>query len=312
MNILNKNWICYYIISTLFIPVLRAGDIHVSASVDTNQIRIGEQLSMQLKISNTTNQQVLFPADSSVWNPFMLISSQSDTSLMGDTVLVKHTFQLTTFDTGQLNIPALHLGILNSNGDTDSLITQSFQILVSTVPVDTTAAIKPIHDPMTAGLTLGEILIRIAIPLIVLGLLILIWYLWKKRKNKKEEKPGIIPEDIDPREWALRELNLLEDKKLWQNAKVKTYYIRLTDILRIYFTRVFHEPVLESTSRETLQLMSRYLDADLLDTFSHILHTADGVKFAKAQPLPDENGRCMTAAKNLIKRSIPETREPEL
>jgi len=308
---LKKHWVWFFIISGLLIPGLQAEGIHVSAFVDTNQIRIGEQVQMHLNIRNTANRKILFPADSLIWNPFILISKQSDTSLFGDTVLVKHSFQLTTFDTGSLHIPSLHLGILNPNGDTDSIITQSFQIMVATVPVDTTAAIKPIHDPMKAGLTLGEILIRIAIPVIVLLLLLLIWYLWKKQKSKKQEEPGIIPPDIDPWEWALHELDLLEDKKLWQNAKVKAYYSRLTDILRIYFTKVFHEPVLESTSKETLQLMSRYLAADLLEAFEHILHIADGVKFAKAQPFPDENGHCMSSAKDLIKESIPEPKEPE-
>jgi len=115
-------------------------------------------------------------------------------------------------------------------------------------------------------------------------------YLYYRIKNKKPIIP--IPEKPQdpPYVIALRELNLLKDKKLWQKQQYKQYYSELTDILRIYLEKQFQIPAMESLSYEIIQyLKEKMFNEDLIKNMQALLTTADFVKFAKATPLPDEN-----------------------
>ena len=89
---------------------------------------------------------------------------------------------------------------------------------------------------------------------------------------------------------ALRALENLKEKKLWQQNEYKAYYSELTEILRTYLFNRWEISAMEMVSDEILQALRPYLtDPTLLEKLQKTLQTADGVKFAKATPLPDEN-----------------------
>ena len=69
------------------------------------------------------------------------------------------------------------------------------------------------------------------------------------------------------------------------------YYIRLTEILRIYLENRYGILAMEQTSSETLDALLEigFNDNNLYAKFKEILHLADMAKFAKAKPLPHEN-----------------------
>jgi len=64
---------------------------------------------------------------------------------------------------------------------------------------------------------------------------------------------------------------------------------------------------MESTSAETLATIYKYVgrNNDTVNNISSILEVADFVKFAKMQPLPDENVRCMNYAFEIVEATRP-------
>jgi hypothetical protein len=100
--------------------------------------------------------------------------------------------------------------------------------------VDTTQAIRDIRGPIQAPISFAELAPYLG-GIALLGLIIsLVWYyFWRKRMNKPLF-PVMSRQQGPPWQIALQNLDLLEDKKLWQNGKIKEYYSELTDILRHY------------------------------------------------------------------------------
>ena len=77
----------------------------------------------------------------------------------------------------------------------------------------------------------------------------------------------------------------------------KEYYTLITDTLRKYIEERFGINAMEMTSGEILDLIRKNSEAQsVYDNLRQILQLADFVKFAKMNPLPDENDLSMMNA----------------
>jgi hypothetical protein len=93
---------------------------------------------------------------------------------------------------------------------------------------------------------------------------------------------------------------------LWQKGEVKKYHSAITDILRNYLERRFYFNAMEQTTDEILFSLNNYEVAQGSEiVLMQILATADLVKFAKFQPLPDENSLSMKNAFQFIEMTKP-------
>ena len=135
------------------------------------------------------------------------------------------------------------------------------------------------------------------IALIILSLVAwyIVWYIrnkWQGRVRDVKPAPKLPPHVI-----AIKALDELRNRKLWQNGKHKLYYSTLTEILRVYIEGRWAVGALEMTSDE---IISALRDIDIkYDSRSNlvaILRTADMVKFAKALPDAEENEQLFTYA----------------
>jgi hypothetical protein len=181
---------------------------------------------------------------------------------------------------------------------------------VQSVAVDTTKGFKGIKGIIYVKSTWKDYIGAIAGGAIFLALLIFVIYYFLRNKKVAPPKPQGPPETLQER--ALRMLNELDAKQLWQKKQVKQYYIELTDIVRGYIEERFSTPALELTTDELLYKAQLHKELQpyhgLLST---ILHTADLAKFAKAEPLPQEHTDAMEKAKQFIEKSRPVVIAPE-
>ncbi len=290
---------------------LPAGPVLVKAIPDTNHIRIGEQLSISLKAEVPTGVLLNFPLFPDTLNGLEIIKrSPIDTILSADksSSILSQTLLATCFDSGYYAIAPFHFTSLNpETGNTDTFSTEAFLISVSSVPVDTTQAIKDIKATISVPLTWKEILaIGGGVLLALLILFLIIRFL---RKRKPEIKPVPAPVPTRPAyELALEALRKVEKEKLWQQGYFKSYHSSVSDILREYIERSFDINALELTSDETLERIRRNRNPlHETDKLASVLHTADLVKFAKLVPLPDENERSLRYAYDFVNGTRPLT-----
>ena len=110
----------------------------------------------------------------------------------------------------------------------------------------------------------------------------------------KEIKPQ---PKLPPHVIAIKALEELKHRKLWQNNKHKLYYSSITSILKVYIEDRWHVSVLDKTSNEVIaELREVDIPRDSRSDLIAILQTADFVKFAKAIPEAEENEACYTRA----------------
>ena len=285
-----------------------AQNIPVEIAVDTTNIRIGEQIHYLISVDNNT-ENVLFPKlkmDS-------LKRVEVVEELKVDTTKTKYVkkYILTSFDSGQYVIPRQQVLINSKKYLTDSLL-----INVATVKVDTTKQnLFPIKSIKNQPVIFDDYKNYVWIGLLLLAFILgLIWYYFIRKK--KEEQ--VIEKRIPPYELAMQRLGELDGKQLWQNNKVKLYYIELTDIIRTYIERELSIPALESTTEELMETIRDFtrvktlnLPKETVQNLTKLLKEADLVKFAKYKPLSDEIKGHRIDTENIIKELKPKPREED-
>lgn len=301
--------ICY-----IFLPVflLICGDAHsqvpkVSARLDSSGILIGQQFHLYLEAqAPAAGTNIVWPQVPDTFNHLMVVTrGQIDTVRQQNLATYRQSITLTGFDSGIWKIPAFPFRVLTAAGQVspDSVSTDSLQIYVNTVPVDTTKPFKPIKEIRQVPFNIWDYW-YVLLGVLVLVLVIIAW-IWYRRKHRKTEVLPPAPL-VPPYETAMKELHTLEEEKLWQQGSVKEYYTRMTDILRRYIERQFRIPAMEQTSDELLDNIRPVTQLNQQkDSLKYILQTADLAKFAKLQPAQEEHEGCLRKAYELLEWTRP-------
>lgn len=294
-----------------------AQDIKVSAKIDSNSIRIGEQTQIHLSVhyrSDKGNIKIEWPTlkDTVVGKVEIFKTSKIDTTIPDKNeplnfVQNEHV-TITSFDSGFYAIPPFKFIV---NGDTaHPYETEAMLFQVNNVQVDTTQAIKDIKPPLYEPFSWRELIPYMEIALGVIAAILAIVYIVKKLT---QAKPKVIEEPkskIPPHVLALEELEKLKQEKLWQEGKIKQFHSRVTDIIRFYIEGRFKIPAMEQTSDEIMSnFRSVVIDAESKNKLRQIFLIADLVKFAKEQPLPNENESSLTNAFNFVNGTSREEEE---
>jgi hypothetical protein len=148
--------------------------------------------------------------------------------------------------------------------------------------------IKGVQEP---PFVFGDYILEILLFLFVYALVLLvIWLVLRKKYHVARETDKPAGPLLPPHVVAMMELDRLKSEKIWKRGKSKEYYTELSDILRKYIFRRFQINALEMTTDEILALFKR--DKNMQSVYQNlrqILQLADLVKFAKIQPLENEN-----------------------
>ncbi len=287
------------IVFVLFSPSLFSQNVIATATLDTNEILIGQQTKLTLRVDYKTDQgeiKIDFPKiDDTLIKEIEIVSKSKTERIIPDSsdmsrMALLQTFTITSFDSGYYAVPPFKFII---NGDSSKAIeTEALLLSVNTVEIDTTIAIKDIKPPIEVPFSWKEFLpyvyAGIATLAILAGLIYLIIYYVQKQKKKPVLKT-IIP--ITPAHiTALEQLDKLKEEKLWQNGNVKQYHSELSDIIRQYIEKRFFVNAMEQVTDEIMQSFKTVdLSNELKIKLRQILFLSDLVKFAKEQPLPNEN-----------------------
>ena len=316
MKMTMKNYFIY-IFATAFILIASAAkQVHAVPqkavlSLDTSSIRIGEQVQLRLHATLPKSAAIYWPAIPDTLSAAVEVVSKSklDTNATSRKEFANYsqTIFITSFDTGFHYVPPFTI-LYSYSGDTSryELLSEGVYLKVRTVEVDTTQAIRDIRGPIQAPISFAELAPFLG-GMAVIGLIIsLVWYyFWRKRMNKPLF-PVLSRPQGPPWQIALQNLDLLEDKKLWQNGKIKEYYSELTDILRHYLHQQHNIDAMEMITSEILAAYdSAGIQPDSRSLLTNVLIQADYAKFAKAIPLRSENEQSLAFARQLIETTKP-------
>ena len=278
-----------------FSPESSGQRIKATATIDSVNILLGDQVKLFLEIDHPKNINVSFPVvpDTILGKIEVLSRSSVDTFPADDEAFQKQiqSFLITSFDSGTYRIPPYWFKI-DLEGRIDSVPSNGVSLNVHSIPIDTTRGPADIKMPYGAPVPLKEVTPYI-FGIILLGAIL--FFILYSIKRRKENKP-VFSFNIKPAEpahvTALRELDRIKNEKLWQKGKTKQFYSEITETLRKYIESRFGIPAMEQTSEETLtsfRFRRDLLKEKTFENLNHILLLADLVKFAKYKPLPDDD-----------------------
>jgi hypothetical protein len=290
----------------------------VNVALDTNVIAIGDQINLKLSIDQPKDVTVIFPVftDSITKNIEIIRQWPIDTTKNKDGSLkVNKRYLITSFDGGIHKIPPFVFK-LNGANINNIIRTDTLQLGVRSFDIDTTKANFDIAMPIHTPVSFAEIAPWAGGGLLLIAILLAGYYFYRRYKRNQPFFKAEVPAE-PAHVIALRKLEEIDNLKLWQTGKIKQYHSDLTDAVRNYLDERFDLATLESTTDETMDAVSEdIMHKDLIADLKVILERADLAKFAKFQPLPDENQLSLKYAyriveKTLIKKVVIEEPEKE-
>ncbi len=295
----------------LSLLIVNGQEIKLRTALEHDSIWLGDQIKLMIVVEQTSGTKIEFPQlPDSIQKIEILSKSRIDTSkLEGTRIQLKQSYLVTCFDSGAHFIPPFTFKI-RKEGSIDSLRSNDLTLFVKYPPVDLKKGPVDIKKPFAAPVTLKEIAPWL-LGIILIGTIVflVIYAISRRNRNKplfqRPPKPKLPAHVI-----ALQELDKLKGEELWQHEKVKDYYTRLTDIVRVYIEERFMVSAMEQTTFEilnSLKAKESQIEAKSVTELKEILEVADLVKFAKLTPLSDENHHMLSNAYLFVKETTVET-----
>ena len=272
---------------------------------------IGEPTVLKLNFSASANNKfdsVFFEINETdgrlgnnweIWNKSPISKTTREDEKGNFITYFSQEIELANFDTGKFEFPPL-LALANEEKYFSEAILFNIK-LEETSESDEIKPLKPIKqikitwvDHVLMFLKNHWIWMVSAVAIVVLILMFLKY--WLKRPLKTIEEPKIPISII-----LLKDLEMLEEKKYWQNNKYKKYYSELSIILWRFLEDRYEIATFEKTSDEILNSLKwKNISDEIMKNLQHFFLVSDEVKFAKQIPIQKDNVESFTMIKKLI------------
>jgi BatD DUF11 like domain len=251
-----------------------------SASLDSNYVETGEAFDLHLTV---TGEAAPGAVDFAAWDTLVPPDNrlqQSEWQRNGDQWT--KTVRLLVFDSANLQLPPLTINLANGS----SLKTNPLSVYVLPTPSpedpkqiadikDIWRAPKPWIDP---------VLLRLILFVLGAVAIFLILFTWLRNRKKGALSRTVA---MPAHELALRKLEVLEQRQLWQQGQLNAYYTELSYIIREYLKSWAQAPILEWSTADILTYFERRkLQPPQMSILRELLRWADLAKFAQTAP-PD-------------------------
>ncbi len=311
----------FLILFLLFTSLGLAQNISASASVDSTNYLVGDYIHYNLSVNYDKSIKIIPPViQDSLQGVDIIKAGKPVYTEKNGMKTTTFNFTLSKYDSADVTIPPINIyyrvgkdtlsnsGLDTSDATLKSVQANPVQFAVRLVKVDLQKDIKDVKDPQKIPLDWKIIALWILIGVIVLAVL---FYLYRRYKKKKEGMPVVKKViKLPPHVIALNSLRALEEKKLWQNGKIKEYHSEITEIIRRYFSERFGLRALELTTSETMQLLRSRKETEIIrDITENFLNNADMVKFAKFSPMSSVNEEMMKQANEIVEKTIPKAEQ---
>ena len=290
-------------------PAVGQGDLSVLTTIDPPAITIGDPVRVVVTVTHAPGSQVVWP-DPIAPEPFELLDVRLLEGMAeGTTMQSSAELTLTAFELGDLTLPAFEVEVVDAAGDAVTLSTDAVSVTVQSVGRDESNEIRDIKGPLAIPFSFVSVLPWLAG---VTGLGAIAYWLYRRYRGRA--RPELVVPAVPPRpahELAYESLQALETSELLELGEVKTYHIRVSDILRVYVDGRFAVEAMEMTTGEVLrELRGAGVSGSAIDECRQLLERCDLVKFAKFRPEPPACRDLVPLVRRLVDVTRPVDRTP--
>ncbi len=276
-----------------------AGEVQIALTPDRSELTVGDPVHLALEVTHPAGYQVIIPKLEQVWGDFEVRSQSAATTTANDdgTETTRQTIEVTLFNLGEFETPALPLTIGWAGQVFEELVPPALLAVVPTLTGDDSDLrdIKP-----QAGLNLPATWPWIAGGLLLAALLAVAG-VWAYRRRRGEPFLAPVVDNRPPWQVAYDELARIEGLGLLDQRRFKEYYTLITDCLRAYLEAQCNLQVFERTTSELrLTLRRSDLAPEQSRRFLDLFSESDLVKFAKFEPDVEAGRRLIAEARELV------------
>jgi len=298
---------------TAFSIVLTFNSISFAqADVDLQpgKITVGDPIELTISVQAPGDAAVIWPSAEDL-SPAEVL--KIDTLKTGrNERSIRYT--LSIFEPGMHDFVDIPIIISFKDNTTDTLIISPGSVEVESVldPADSTADIRDIHPPVKLAWTLRDMLPIIIVVVAILFLAVAAYIFWRRLKIRRGEIVPSLPPPIPPHIIAMRKLEELRIKRLWQNGYLKEYHSEVTEIVKEYIGGRYEINAPEMTTFDLMDAGEQWVrDNEGFLQVKRILTCGDLVKFARYKPESHENETSLNHAFSYVEATKPEPVEME-
>ncbi len=277
-------------------------DIRVKAEVDKAFLTIGDPVTYTVTAEYAPDIRILseIPAPSS--DILEVKKVEEIQKKQKKKIITGRKFILTSYRLGEFVLDPVTIKYQKSGQPEKSVQTNKLYLTVKSVAGGASQEdIRDVKSVVAYKFRMGKFLWT----LLGLGLLTGAYFLYRfLRKKANVFQPA--PPPLTPEEEALLHMGELFESDLLKRGFVKMYYLRLSEILRVYFEKRYQILAVELTTIEILRaLRAQHPEADLYQKIQYVLDASDLAKFAKWVPAPSEILQINKKAEEIVKDSTP-------
>lgn len=281
---------------------LYAQGVSVTAKVDSVQLMIGEQTNLVLQVNINKAQKAVFPmfTDTIVKGIELLETSPVDTTY-GDNkerLTLTQRYKITSFDENLYFIPPFEVAVDGEMYESESLSLKVETFDLSEADPNEFFGPKEIMDPPFVWS--DWLVLALSLLLLAPAIYLVVYLVRRLLDNKPIIRRIQLTPKVPPHEEAFKLIEEIKNRKSWQSEGPKAYYTELTDVLRSYIWKRFGFNALEMTSSEIIEELDQIDDKKQINELRELFTTADLVKFAKHNPLINENDANLMQAIDFI------------
>jgi len=251
--------------------------------VSPNTGYVGDVFTYRVVVHHGAGEPVALVPSGGVYGAFEPRHVAKVTQVTGPGAVTEFTAQISVFETGMQIIPSQTVTI-SAGKEVVTLDIPALSLPIQTLLTSASPTPNPLKSPMTLSVSWGFYVGILMVMLLAVGAGFFAYRYMTKRFKKVLPT---LPQDMDTRsayEKALEAMDRLERDDLAKTGDFKQHYLRLSDSLKALFSDYYGAAVVEMTTDETLDFLSRKLVLEKLQVIRDILEVGDLVKFAKSIP----------------------------
>lgn len=290
-----------------------AGEISVKATLEPNEILIGQQSTYKLELIQPATEKVSWPqfSDTLATNVQILEKLKTDTAKISDgRISITTEYLVSSYDSGFYYVPEFLF-----ETSTEKVTSNPVGLTVNTVQVnEQTDDINAEKNIMSAPFSWIELarwsgIGLAAVLIITIIVLLLMRFVFNKKVTILPETPEVV---LPAHVVALQKLEQIKTEKIWQQGQIKQFYTDITDVIREYLSGAYCINAMEMTTDEIVALVKKNKDLDEIRlVLKDMLELSDLVKFAKFVPLENENEKAVLDAFMIVEKTTKEEETEE-
>lgn len=277
----------------------------VETTVSATAAAVGDPVTVVVTVRHAAGAEVRWP-DPVDAAPFELLDppATQTTAAADGGAESRLELRVAAFELGELSFPSLNVEVVDAEGEATALATEAVPVAVESVGRDEGGDIRDIKGPLAIPFAVVTLLPWIAVLLALAAAAA-----WLYRRYRRRSRPEALVPTLPPRpahEVAREALDALEAAGLLERGEIKTYHIRLSDIVRVYVEGRFRVDAMEMTTGEVLDgLLRTDADRGAVADVRRVLDRCDLVKFAKLRPAIPECRELLPLARRVVEITAP-------